>query len=87
MGDFVKGISTLLTGGAPKKGPGANFQSDITAQREAERLAAAKQKEQLDQQEAEQDLRAGRATPVPRGRRLLLAATGEQGVAKSTTLG
>ncbi|KIZ47388.1 MULTISPECIES: hypothetical protein [Rhodopseudomonas] len=76
MNAFVKGVQSLFSGpdtSAAKK------------QSEEQSLVLAKQAETLQNQDQEQQSQLAKVTRVPRGRRLLLAATGEQGV--SSTLG
>lgn len=83
MTKFVQGVKSLFSG------PDTSAQEQQNAQaasaREAQNLALQKQQETLQNQDATQQEQLGRVTRAPRGRRLLLAATGEQGV--STTLG
>jgi Sec-independent protein translocase protein TatA len=83
MTKFVSGIKSLFSG------PDTSAQEQQAAQeasaREAQSISLQKQQETLQNQDATQQSQLGRVARAPRGRRLLLAATGEQGV--STTLG
>jgi hypothetical protein len=75
MGKFVDGIKSLFSA------PDTSAQDEqIKQARESERLALDKQRETAQGAEGEADLAAGAARRIPRGRRLLLAATGEGGV-------
>lgn len=79
---FIGPIGTLFGLGGSETG---SQERQIAEARRREQIAADRQKSQLQQQEGEQDAQAGRAMRIPRGRRLLLAATGEAGL--PSTLG
>lgn len=85
MAKFVDGIKSLFSGGADNSAQAAAIAGDNAKAREQQSIALDKQTQDLQVQGAEQDALAGRALRAPKGRRLLLAATGEQGV--SSTLG
>jgi hypothetical protein len=80
MSSFVNGVKSLFTG------PDTSAQDKQAAQaRDDQRVALARQQQSEQQQAAIADQQAGLAGRVPRGRRLLQAATGDSGV--SSTLG
>jgi hypothetical protein len=80
MSQFVNGIKSLFTG------PDTSAQDkQIAQQKEAQSISLSRQQQTEQNSDQEQSVQAGLASRQPRGRRLLLAATGEQGV--NTTLG
>lgn len=78
MTGFVQGVKTLFNG--PDDSAAIAAKQDIAKQREQQALSLEKQKQDLQNQDATVTDQVGRASRVPRGRRLLLAATGEGGV-------
>lgn len=80
MSKFVDGIKSLFT-----RTDNSAQQAEIARQRAQQDISLTRQQQQLQTQEAEQSKQAGAAARQPRGRRLLLAATGEAGV--QSTLG
>jgi hypothetical protein len=82
MSKFVQGVKSLFTGvpDADNSEEIARQEENLKKQREQQTLTLENQKQNLQQQEGEQTTAAGRASRVPRGRRLLLAATGEAGL-------
>lgn len=78
MAKFVDGIKSLFTG--PDNSQAEAIARENAKAREQQVISLDKQTETLQQQGAEQDQLAGRALRAPKGRRLLLAATGEQGL-------
>lgn len=80
MGQFVEGVKSLFTG--PKTG---NLDAEIAGRQNEQRNLLNKQLETEQNRAGELDAAAGAARRLPRGRRLLLAATGEQGL--NRTLG
>lgn len=85
MTKFVDGIKSLFSGGSDNSAQAATIAADNAKSREQQGIALDKQTESLQAKSNEEDQLAGRALRAPKGRRLLLAATGEQGV--SSTLG
>lgn len=81
MGNFVKGIKALFTG--PDTSANDALAADAAKQREQQSLQLDKQSQDLQNQQAAQDATSGRAVRQPRGRRLLLASTGEAGLSSS----
>jgi hypothetical protein len=80
MNAFVKGVQSLFSG------PDTSAQEKQIAQaKEEQSIALARQQQNAQQEQARADLQAGLASRMPRGRRLLQAATGDQGV--TSTLG
>lgn len=80
MTKFVDGIKSLFSG------PDTSAQQkQIAEQRDAQAVALTRQQQTEQTNDAEASRQAGLASRQPRGRRLLLAATGESGV--SSTLG
>ena len=80
MNAFVEGVKTLFSG------PDTSAQDKQAAkERDSQRIALSRQQQTEQQAAALQDEQAGLAARMPRGRRLLQAATGDSGVA--TTLG
>lgn len=79
MNDFVNGIKSLFGGGQDT----SNLDAEAAKQREQQAIATERQKQDLQNAQGTTDQQLGRATRVPRGRRLLLAATGEAGVSKT----
>lgn len=73
MTNFISGISSLFGGESAAT-------KEAAKAREAQSITLSKQTQDQQVAEAEQDQQLGRASRIPRGRRLLLAATGEQGV-------
>lgn len=80
MGQFVKGVQSLFSGPDTR-----GQEEEVARQRQDQRIALDRQRQEVQNQQASEDANLGRAARAPRGRRLLLAATGEQGV--STRLG
>lgn len=82
MTQFVQGIKSLFTGqpSADNSAQIAQQNQQIAQQREQQNLQVEAQKQNLQQQESQQSGAAAAAGRVPRGRRLLLAATGETGL-------
>lgn len=76
MNAVVEGVKSLFA--APKL-------PDTKAQDQAASVAIARQQQELQAQQAQRDSEIARARKAPKGRRLLLAATGETGI--SNTLG
>jgi hypothetical protein len=76
MSQFVQGLQSLFGGGSS---------ADKMAKRALveQRAALAKQREELQVKQARDQGELGRAYRAPRGRRLLLAATGEEGLSKT----
>jgi hypothetical protein len=75
MTEFVKGIKSLFTG------PDTSAQDAAAAQqRENQQITLARQQQDAQAQAAVDDQTLGKVARAPKGRRLLLAATGEQGV-------
>jgi transposase len=83
MGQFVQGIKTLFSG------PDTSAEAaQIAAAKQDQTTALARQQQQEQNADQVASTQAGLVSRQPRGRRLLLAATGESGVAaKSATLG
>ena len=82
----IPALISAAAGAAANKmmAPGTGAQeAEIARQREAQQIALSRQQGELQNQEAETDLAAGKVAKVPRGRRLLLAATGEAGLPKT----
>lgn len=80
MNAFVKGVQTLFTG------PDTSQQEAAAKrQREQQGISLDAQQQALQNQDSIENAQVAKATRVPKGRRLLLAATGESGV--SSTLG
>lgn len=73
------GISKLLQK-TPLTPDTSAQEAEIGKQREQQSISLARQTQEAQQTGAEQDTNVARATRLPRGRRLLLAATGERGV-------
>lgn len=80
MSKFVQGIQSLFSGT-----DNSAQQAEIARQREQQNITLTRQQQELQATEAEQNKQSGTAARQPRGRRLLLAATGEAGV--QSTLG
>ena len=80
MSGFVKGVQSLFMG------PDTSAQEKQAKQaKEEQSLSIARQQQNAQQEKALADQQAGLASRMPRGRRLLQAATGDQGV--TSTLG
>lgn len=80
MGQFVQGIKSLFTG------PDTSAQdTEIAQSKQAQTVALARQQQTEQAAAAQKDQQLGLASRQPRGRRLLMAATGDAGV--SDTLG
>ncbi|OKO68300.1 hypothetical protein AC629_42200 [Bradyrhizobium sp. NAS80.1] len=80
MNAFVQGVKTLFTG------PDTSAQDKAAAEaKQEQQISLARQKQTEQQQAALADQQAGAAGRTPRGRRLLIASTGDAGV--SSTLG
>lgn len=73
---FVDGLSSLFS--APDT---SAQQAAATTARDQQGVELERQRQQQQNQEATTDATTGRIARIPRGRRLLLAATGESGVA------
>jgi hypothetical protein len=82
MAKFIKGLSSMF-GGGQREQRVAQIQNQTQSQ-EQQRIAQERQVQQLQQEQQEGEIEAARARRVPRGRRLLLAATGEDGVQQAT---
>jgi hypothetical protein len=82
MAKFAEGLKTLFTGqpAGDNADQIAAQNEQIAKQRETQSISLANQKQQLQQQEGEADKGVARASRTPRGRRLLLASTGETGL-------
>lgn len=80
MTKFVDGIKSLFSGGPDTSEQTAKIEADNAKAREQQAISLDKQTESLQAKDTEQDQLAGRALRAPKGRRLLLAATGEQGL-------
>lgn len=78
MTKFVDGIKSLFSG--PDNSQSDAIAAENAKSREAQAISLDKQTETLQAKDLEQDQLAGRALRAPKGRRLLLAATGEQGL-------
>lgn len=76
MGDFV---TSLFGGGGGNSALLAQQQQAATNQK----VDLARQQQTLENQQAQQDVQLGRGVKQPVGRRLLLAATGDAGLAKT----
>jgi hypothetical protein len=83
MGKFVEGVQSLFGGGSDDVAKAQARQ--VAQQREQQQVDVSRQQQTLQNQEADQDVQTGKALRIPRGRRLLLASTGEGGL--SSTLG
>lgn len=83
MSSFVQGVKSLFTG------PDTSAQeAEAKKQREEQQISLERQRQTEQQAAAQADQQAGLASRAPRGRRLLLALTGDTGVGgSSTTLG
>jgi len=79
MSNFAKGVKAMFT---PRdtSAQEAEQEAEIAKQRETQQIAMANQKQTLQQQAGEADKGVARASRTPRGRRLLLASTGEAGL-------
>jgi hypothetical protein len=75
MAGFKQGISTLFNGVDTSA-----QEAQATRAKETQRLTLERQRQDLQNSEAEGAVQTGKATRLPRGRRLLLAATGEEGL-------
>lgn len=85
MSKFVKGLTSMFGGSG--RAQRMEKMNQITAQAQAtetQKLAQERQVQELQNQQAEQETEISRARKTNRGRRLLLAATGEDGVQKTT---
>lgn len=78
MAKFVDGIKSLFTGPDTSKADAQAAQA-----RQDSLIAMDRQKQELQAQQATANEQLGKTTRAPKGRRLLLAATGEQGVSSS----
>ena len=75
MSSFVSGVKSLFTG------PDTSAQEKEAARaRDDQRVALARQEQTEQQRASTADQQAGLVGRVPRGRRLLQAATGDSGV-------
>lgn len=75
MGQFVKGLGALFNG------PDTSAQEgEIKRARQSEQIALDRQRQEVQAQAATDDQQLGRVARAPRGRRLLMAATGEGGL-------
>lgn len=82
MTQFVQGVKSLFTGkadGGQEEAMRAQ-QETVAKQREQQQLQLETQKQGLQQQEAITEGQSARTSRAPRGRRLLLASTGESGL-------
>lgn len=75
MSKFVEGIQSLFSGPDTRK-----QEADAAKARDDQRIALDRQKQEVQNQQATEDQNLGKVARAPRGRRLLMAATGEQGV-------
>ncbi len=83
MSNFIKGIGSLF-GGKTSDTSQIDAQNKLAAdQREQQNLQLDRQTQELQQQQQQQQAQLNQLTRAPKGRRLLMAATGEQGVNKS----
>lgn len=82
MSGFVKGIKTLINGPDTSAADSAAAQAQQQADqaKQEQQVQLSRQQQTLQDQQTEQAARMGKAARTPPGRRLLLAATGEQGV-------
>jgi hypothetical protein len=81
MSATVDAVKRLFTG---EPAPDSALQQQQAREaREREALALSRQQQELQQQQAERDRDRAAIGRLPRGRRLLLAATGEQGVQRT----
>lgn len=89
MTKFVQGVKSLFTGADDTAQQQIQMAKDDSAkQREAQQISLERQRQESQNAAAEADDAAARSRRGSRGRRLLLAATGEQGVTpKNETLG
>lgn len=78
MSQFVKGIQSLFSGPDTK-----GQEAEAARQRQDQQITLDRQRQELQNQQATEDANLGKAARAPRGRRLLLAATGEQGVSNN----
>ncbi|WP_398468540.1 hypothetical protein [Tardiphaga sp.] len=78
MSKFIDGIGSLFSGPDTSAADAQARKS-----REEQQIALARSRQDVQGQEAETDQQLGRASRAPKGRRLLLAATGESGVSSS----
>jgi hypothetical protein len=85
MSKFVDGIKSLFSGDSSQNKANQDLLLQNQQQQEQQAIALDKQTQDLQAKNDEEDQLAGRALRAPKGRRLLLAATGENGV--SNTLG
>lgn len=77
MSKFIEGLKSLFTG------PDTSAQEAAARKaREDQQLQIAQQRSELQRERAEQDAALAGSIRPRRGRRLLMAATGEQGVKK-----
>jgi hypothetical protein len=80
MSQFVSGVKSLFSG------PDTSAQQQQIANAKQDQSISLARQQQTEQQSAAQaDQQAGLASRTPRGRRLLMASTGDDGV--SATLG
>src|SRR4051812_359729 len=85
-GFFLSGfVGGLFGGGSSNNNTAQIAQQQALAQQQADdqRVSLARQQQTLENTQAQQDLQLGKGVRVPVGRRLLLAATGEQGLSKT----
>jgi hypothetical protein len=79
MGKFVEGVKSLFGGGSNDDLARAQ-QRQAQQNREQQQVDIARQQQTLQNQQSDQDVQTGRALRIPRGRKLLLASTGEAGL-------
>lgn len=75
MSNFVKGLGALFNGPDTSK-----QEAEIRSARERESIALDRQRQDVQAAAATEDQQLGRVARAPRGRRLLMAATGEGGL-------
>lgn len=78
MSKFVEGIQSLFSGPDTRK-----QDADAAKARQDQQIALDRQRQETQNQQATEDQNLGKVARAPRGRRLLLAATGEQGVSSN----
>jgi len=77
MSSFIEGLKALFTGPDTSKA-----EAEARKAREDQQVQIARQTSELQQERATQEGTIASQRRAPRGRRLLFAATGEQGVKK-----
>ncbi len=78
MGKFLKGLGAIF-GGSQRQQRIDQINNQVRAEKIQEE-AQIQQTRQLQEEQQDQEAEIARARRAPKGRRLLLAATGEEGV-------